>query len=80
MILSDAISLNTSMNIAGRISLHLPGLWECSIFEVVCWRKTVRREENKRGKSGYCNIIPTKNTECILCNNISINIYIHSDE
>lgn len=62
MILSDAISLNTSMNIAGRISLHLPGLWECSIFEVVCWRKTVRREENKRGKSGYCNIIPTKNT------------------
>lgn len=55
MISSDAISLNTSVNIAGRISLRLPGLWECSIFEVVCWRKTVKRE----GKS-YCNIIPMK--------------------
>lgn len=50
MILSDAISLNTSVNIAGRISLHLPGLWECSIFEVVCWKKTVRREEKKKGE------------------------------
>lgn len=49
MISSDAISLNTWVNIAGRISLHLPGLWECLIFEEVCWRKTVKRKGKKRG-------------------------------
>lgn len=44
MISSDAISLNTSVNITGRIWLHPPGLWGCLIFEVVCWRKTVKRK------------------------------------
>lgn len=40
MILSGTIFLNTSVNIADRISLRPPRWWGCSIFEVVCWRKT----------------------------------------